>query len=87
MDVFLHESAEKFLNEIDKSIQKNIKSDIKKLAEEPYSRQLDTKKLKGLKGKPDLFRLRVGEYRIIYFIQDDKIWITEIMKREKGYNF
>ncbi len=87
MDVFLHESAEKFLNGLDKDIQKNIKVSIKRLAEEPYSKQFDTKKLRGLKVKPDLFRLRVGEYRIIYFIQDDKIWITEIMKREKGYYF
>jgi len=85
MDAFLHEAAEKFLNKLDKRIQKNIKSDIRKLAGEPYSRHLDIKKLKGLKGKPDLFRLRTGEYRIIYFIQENKIWITEIMKREKGY--
>ena len=87
MDIFLHEAAEKFLNELDKKIKTNIKSQLKKLSENLYSKQLDIKKLKELSNKSDLFRLRVGEYRIIYFIQEDKIWITEIMKREKGYDF
>jgi len=85
MDIFIHDSAEKFLNKLDKKIQTNIKEHMKKLSENPYSKQLDIKKLKGLKNKPNLFRLRVGDYRIIYFIEEEKILVTEIMKREKGY--
>lgn len=87
MDVFLHESADKFLNKLDKKLQANIKEQIKRLSENPYSKQLDIKKLKGSRNKPDLFRLRAGEYRIIYFVHEGKIWVTEIMKREKGYYF
>jgi len=87
MDVFLHESAEKFLNRLEKKTQETIRVHLKILSEDPYAQQLDTKKLKGLPNKPDLFRLRVGDHRIIYFIQDGKIWITEIMRREKGYDF
>lgn len=87
MDVLLHESAEKFLKRLEKKMQSVIKYRIKRLSENPYSKQLDIKKLKGLKNRPDLFRLRIGEYRVIYFVQEDKIWITEIMKRGKGYDF
>lgn len=87
MDIFLHESADKTLNSLDKKIQASIKEHLRKLADNPYSRYLDIKKLKGLRNKPDMFRLRVGEYRIIYFIQASDIWITEIMIREKGYDF
>lgn len=86
MDVLIHESADKFLGNLDKKKQQTIKSDLKKLSEDPYSKQLDTKKLKGRASKPDVFRLRVGEYRVIYSIHEGKIMITEIMKREKGYD-
>jgi len=72
MDVLLHDSARKALNKLDKKIQMSIKEHLKRLSENPYSRQLDTKKLKVLQNKPDLFRLRVGEL-IIYFIQDGKM--------------
>jgi mRNA interferase RelE/StbE len=87
MEIFLHESAEKFLSELDKKIQKNIKDHLKKLSEDPHSKRLDIKKLKGLHNRPDVFRLRVGEYRMIYLISDNKIWITEIIRREGAYDF
>jgi mRNA interferase RelE/StbE len=87
MDVLIHPSAEKMLNKLATDLQQKIKSGIKKLSEDPYSKQLDVKKLKGLGNKPDLFRLRVGEYRIIYAIKEDKLWVTDILKREKGYHF
>lgn len=87
MEIFIHESAERFIGSLDKKIIENMKIHLKKLTEDPYSKQLDIKKLKGLQNKPDLFRLRVGEYRVIYFIQENKIWVTEIMKRNKGYDF
>lgn len=87
MEIFLHDAARKVLTRLDKKTQDSIKDHLRKLAENPYSRQLDIKKLKGLQNKPDLFRLRIGDYRIIYFLQENAVWITEIMTREKGYDF
>ena len=75
MEVFIHDSARRFLDGLDPKMQSLIKEDLKKLAENPYSKQLDIKKLKGLGNRPDLFRMRVGKYRIIYFIQQDKVYI------------
>ncbi|MBI2172660.1 MAG: type II toxin-antitoxin system RelE/ParE family toxin [Candidatus Aenigmarchaeota archaeon] len=86
MDVFLHNQAEKFLNTLDRKIQPSIKEHLKTLSKEPYSKLLDIKKLKGMGRKPDIFRLRVGEYRIIYFIQGNEILVTDIIRREAGYN-
>ncbi len=80
MDVLLHEQAKKFLNSLDKKIQSSIKKHLKALSKEPYSKKLDTKKLKGLNRKPDLFRLRVGEYRVVYFIREGEILVTDIIK-------
>ena len=87
MDIFIHGSARKFMDKLDEKKYLHIKEYLKKLAENPFSNQLDIKKLKGIKGGQDAFRLRVGEYRIIYFIQENKIWVTEIMIRNKGYDF
>ena len=87
MDVLIHPSAEKILNKLSYDIQQKIKNSIKRFSEDPYSKQLDIKKLKGIGSKPDLFRLRSGEYRVIYTIKEDKIWITDILKRERGYHF
>ena len=86
MEVFLHEQAEKFLKFLDKKVQTSIKEHLKTLSGDPYSKRLDTKKLKGMIRKPDLFRLRVGEYRIIYFIRENEILVTDIIKRESGYD-
>ncbi|MBI3190847.1 type II toxin-antitoxin system RelE/ParE family toxin [archaeon] len=87
MEVYLHNSARKYLGNLEKNIQNKIKEHIKVLSQDPYSTRLDIKKLKGLQNKPDIFRLRVGEYRVIYFVQDKKIWVTEVMIRGIGYDF
>ena len=78
MDVEIHRIPRKFLDGLSPKIRDNIKSQIKILSEDPYSKKLDIKKLKGRANKPDIFRLRVGEYRVIYAIQENKIWVTEI---------
>ena len=87
MDIFIHKSAESFLQDIEQAVQKDIRDHLKSLSEDPYSNRLDIKKLKGIAKKPDLFRMRVKDFRIIYFVSEGVIWVTEIMRREKGYNF
>jgi mRNA-degrading endonuclease RelE of RelBE toxin-antitoxin system len=34
---------------------------------------------------PEAYRLRIGDYRVIYVIEEGIVWITEIMHRQKGY--
>ncbi|MBC2697926.1 MAG: hypothetical protein HF975_12335 [ANME-2 cluster archaeon] len=29
--------------------------------------------------------MRIGDYRVIYVIEEGIVWITEIMHRQKGY--
>ncbi|MDJ0766283.1 MAG: type II toxin-antitoxin system RelE/ParE family toxin [Myxococcota bacterium] len=58
---------------IDKAAQRRIWEKIKRLAEDPWDAALNVKKLSGYEG---LYRLRVGEYRVIFSIYDeDKIVI------------
>jgi len=41
--------------------------------------------LKGTKGREDLYRLRIGDYRAVYAVEGDAVLVTEIFLRGKGY--
>ena len=58
----IKESALRHLKELPFKIRGQIDARLKKLAENPERMDLDIKKLKG----HDLYRLRSGDYRVIY---------------------
>ncbi len=66
---------------------RGIKEKMGALAEDPCKPRpkADIKKLAGT--KPEFYRLRVGEYRIIYCVQENKVKVTEIMRRSRGYGW
>ncbi len=43
---------------------------------------------KKLKGKTGFYRVRIGDYRVVYSIQDDKliVIIVEVFDRKEGYD-
>jgi mRNA interferase RelE/StbE len=47
----------------------------------------DVKKLKGIGKEPDLFRLRVGNYRIVFAMNPREIRVTRIISRSEGYEW
>lgn len=53
---------------------------LKKLSVNPYNKELDIKKLKGLPG----YRVRVGEYRVLYDIEAKKLVINIIKVQSRG---
>ena len=65
-------SAQKQLSQIDRQDQAAIISAIRNLADDP--RPIGCKKLSG---RP-AWRLRVGNYRVIYEIQDDVVFILVV---------
>lgn len=76
-------NAERFLKKAEKQIVKRILKKIEKLREEPFPSKV--KRVKGVEEK--LFRVRVGDYRILYEIDNDNnlIGIVNIDKRETIY--
>ncbi len=75
--------AKKFLLKIDKPLSKRILEKIKKLKEEPIPH--DAKRIVNIKEK--VFRIRVGEYRVLYRIEGNKLIIIFLIdKRSKVYN-
>jgi len=70
--ILVERYAQKQLLKLDKKVIPTIKTTIAGLAEDP--RPQGFIKLKG----EDAYRIRVGNYRIIYEIDDDKIIVTVI---------
>ena len=82
--IFYSSSAEKFLEKLEKQISKRILDKIEKLSENPVpsnSRRI-------LVNKELIFRIRIGDFRVLYNInhQENKIIIININKRAKIYN-
>ncbi len=82
---FFHPTAEKELARLPRKIQEQIKNKIKQLSQ--LNHPLQHPKVKKLKGtKLEVFRLRSGDYRIIFIlIEPNIIKITHIRHRGKAY--
>jgi mRNA interferase RelE/StbE len=63
--------AEKTLRKIPAGIAKSIRYKIEKIAENPFGAHSDVTKLQNREG----YRLRVGDWRIIYEVQQDRVSI------------
>jgi len=73
-EVSFSKSAKKELEKVGSAYLVSVASHIKKLAENP--RPFGCLKLSGFK---NLYRIRVGVYRIIYSIKDDML-VVEVIK-------
>ena len=73
--LFLKEAVEEF-KKLDKAVQRIIKEKLEILAQNP---ELLKNNIKPLKGKyRGLYRLRVGNYRVIYRLDKEEITILVI---------
>ena len=74
------EKAYDSLNKLEPVISRRILKKVDGLSENPFS-----KDIKKLKGNGD-FRLRVGDYRIIFSIEKDTIQILKVGHRKNVYD-
>ena len=72
-------SAERDLRDLPTDVAKRVVARIASLAENPCPNGV-----KKLAGMDDLYRIRVGDYRIIYEIRDAAILITVVRVRHRG---
>jgi mRNA interferase RelE/StbE len=86
-EVRLHPSVVKYLRELDRKTADRIKMALYQLQLNPFRGRpgADIKRLKGTKGRQDFFRLRVGNYRVVYTTEGNMILVTDIFRRERGY--
>jgi len=85
--ILLSKIAGKQLGLLPEDIRNKVKKALYSLSEPENSGMLDTKKLKGVRGGADLFRLRIGNYRVVYFEDVDSFRIIQIFHRGKGYKW
>lgn len=75
------ESASKALKKLDRTVAKRIFQKVSQLSENPY--HFDVMKIAG----EPYFRLRVGDYRVVFEIQNDilRILILKVDHRKNIY--
>jgi len=80
--IVFSKSAEKSLRSLDKSTQKKVLEKIRQL--QSNSQNLDIKKLKS---RYQLYRLRIGTYRVIYSLEHERviIYIITVGHRKEIY--
>ena len=83
MEVRVHPQVKKYLDESGE--KERLKEGLRKLGDDPFTSRsgADIKKLKGK--THDLYRLRIGEHRFEYFVEDEVVWVQKAFRREKGY--
>ena len=85
--ILLSKIAINQLDSLPNDIRNRVKKALYALSDAEKSRILDTKKLKGINGRENLFRLRIGNYRVVYFEDVKSFKIIQIIYRGKGYKW
>jgi mRNA interferase RelE/StbE len=86
-EVRLHREVVKALSRMSPELRSRIIRALRSLQKDPFQSRsgADIARLSGTKGRQDLFRLRVGDYRAIYAVEDNIVYVTDLFHREKGY--
>ena len=84
-EVLVSQTAAKELKALEKGLQTRIKEKLRELAQDPSNRsgRLDVEKLSAT--KRDYYRLRVGEYRLIFFTEKKSVKVVRIANRSNIY--
>ena len=75
-EIILTTSSRKQLQKLPKQTQINILNGLQKLAENPFAANVNVKKMQG---EENVYRLRTGDYRIIYELYNN-IMTIEVIK-------
>ncbi len=84
-EVLLSSRAQSDYKKLSPDMKKRVKAALNKLG--AGDKHLDIKKLKGTSGREDLYRLRVGNYRITYKPEKRVIKVARIDPRNKDYSW
>ena len=86
-EVLVSQTAARELKALERNLQSRIKEKLMELAEDPSNRsgRLDVKKL--LATRRSYYRLRVDDYRIIFFTEEKSIKVVRISKRSDAYSW
>jgi len=85
--VKLHRAVAKTLSRMSPGERSRVIRGLHILETNPYESRVgaDIFRLKGTKGREDLFRLRIGDYRVVYAVEERTVYITDLFHRGRGY--
>ncbi len=85
-EVLVSRTAVRELDRLPGDAARRIRAKLTVLAEDPFHARAgaDIRLLWG-QDDPPLYRLRVGDYRILYFVLAKEVRVTEILHRSKAY--
>jgi len=78
--IIFKKKAAKSLNKLPHNVVKTIRERLEAVASDPYAEHPNAKKLQGRDG----YRLRVGDWRIIYEIQNEQLVILVLKVAPRG---
>ena len=87
-NLLISKAALKQLELLTKDIQDRIRTALQEVKDNPFEPRpkADIKKLRKLT-KHQLYRLRVGNYRIVYVVEGRDIKVAKIFPRGEGYEW
>jgi mRNA interferase RelE/StbE len=78
--VVLTEHAIADLEEVSKELREQILRDLKTLQTSPLPSGTRIKRLKGF--RPPIYRLRSGDFRVLYHIREDRVTVLRVIDRK-----
>jgi mRNA interferase RelE/StbE len=72
--------ARKFIDKQTSQTKQRIRNALLQLAEDPFS----NRQVKRLKGTEDILRLRVGDFRVVFSMEEEKLVILIISIGNRG---
>lgn len=86
--ISLHRDARKFLERVQRPQRERIVAALRALEDDPFTARsgADIKRLHGVRGRQDLYRLRMGKFHAVYAVEGDEVLVTEIWERGHGYD-
>ena len=83
--ILVSKTFQKQFHSSENNVQERIISALKTLEDDPFHSRSGTDIKKLSHTEPTKYRLRVGNYRIIYTVEEKTIKVIEVFKRERGY--
>ena len=84
-EVVIHKKVSKELKRVPETYLRNFSALVNVLKTNPVpGRNFDIKKIKGAKG---IYRVRIGDYRVVYFVdkENQTIHVLKFERRKKVY--
>jgi mRNA interferase RelE/StbE len=78
--IIFKKEASKSFDKLPRNVAKTIRSKLEAIAANPYAEHPNAKKLQGREG----YRLRVGDWRVIYEIQNEQLVILVLRVAPRG---